>query len=374
MNSFLRKQRYLIDFTLASLARRPGKNLGLLLVYTLIVFMLASVMLFTHALRSEAIAVLKNSPEIILQRMVAGRHDLIPADYLAKIGQIRGVLERKGRLWGYFYDPAVKANYTLLVPDEAQPAAGEIRIGAAIAATRGLGLGDFISLRSADNRPFSFKVVGILDAGSQLVNADLMLLSDQSFRDLFSIPQGAYTDLVLRVRNPRELRKIAEKLLLKLPDTRPILRDEVLRTYEAIFSWRQGIVFVLMAGALLAFVIFAWDKASGLSGEERKEIGVLKAIGWETADVIRMKFWEGVAISLVAFLLGYLCAYAHVFTPPPRCSSRFSRGGRCSIPISPRFLTSICCRSPRSSFSPYFPIPWRQLFRSGVRRSPIRTR
>ncbi|MCB1852175.1 MAG: FtsX-like permease family protein [Gammaproteobacteria bacterium] len=313
MNSFLRKQRYLIDFTLASLARRPGKNLGLLLVYTLIVFMLASVMLFTHALRSEAIAVLKNSPEIILQRMVAGRHDLIPADYLAKIGQIRGVLERKGRLWGYFYDPAVKANYTLLVPDEAQPAAGEIRIGAAIAATRGLGLGDFISLRSADNRPFSFKVVGILDAGSQLVNADLMLLSDQSFRDLFSIPQWAYTDLVLRVRNPRELRKIAEKLLLKLPDTRPILRDEVLRTYEAIFSWRQGIVFVLMAGALLAFVIFAWDKASGLSGEERKEIGVLKAIGWETADVIRMKFWEGVAISLVAFLLGYLCAYAHVF-------------------------------------------------------------
>ena len=80
MNSFLRKQRYLIDFTLASLARRPGKNLGLLLVYTLIVFMLASVMLFTHALRSEAIAVLKNSPEIILQRMVAGRHDLIPAE------------------------------------------------------------------------------------------------------------------------------------------------------------------------------------------------------------------------------------------------------------------------------------------------------
>jgi len=118
---------------------------------------------------------------------------------------------------------------------------------------------------------------------------------------------------VLRVRNPRELHKIAEKLLLKLPDTRPILRDEILRTYDAIFSWRQGIVFVLMAGAILAFVIFAWDKASGLSGEERKEIGILKALGWETTDVIRMKFWEGAAISLAAFLLGYLAAYAHVF-------------------------------------------------------------
>ena len=68
-----------------------------------------------------------------------------------------------------------------------------------------------------------------------------------------------------------------------------------------------------MAGAILAFVIFAWDKASGLSAEERKEIGILKAVGWETSDVIRMKFWEGVIISLSAFLLGYLFAYLHVF-------------------------------------------------------------
>ena len=35
MRSFFRRQAYLIDFTLSSLARRPGKNLGLLLVYTL---------------------------------------------------------------------------------------------------------------------------------------------------------------------------------------------------------------------------------------------------------------------------------------------------------------------------------------------------
>jgi ABC-type lipoprotein release transport system permease subunit len=313
MKTALRKQRYLIDYTLSSLARRPGKNLGLLLVYTLIVFMLASVMLFTHALRSEATAILEESPEIIVQRMVAGRHDLIPAQYLQKMGAIRGVLQRKGRLWGYFYDPAVKANYTLMVPDGAQPADNEVEIGATIAATRGVDLGDIISLRSADNRPFSFRVAGILDADSQLISADLILLSEATFRDFFAIPEGMYTDLVLRVRNPRELRTIAEKLILALPDTRPILRDEVIRTYDAIFSWRQGIVFVLMAGAVLAFVIFAWDKASGLSGEERKEIGILKALGWETADVIRMKFWEGAAVSLLAFLLGYLLAYAHVF-------------------------------------------------------------
>ena len=313
MNQLIQKQRYLIDFTLASLFRRPGKNLGLLLIYTLIVFMLASVMLFTHALRTEARIILQGSPEIIVQKMTAGRHDLIPADYLEKMGRIRGVVGKHGRLWGYFYDPAVKANYTLMVPRDRTLQGDEIVIGATIARTRGVGLGDYLSFRSFDGRPFSFKVAEVLDEASELVSADLVLLNEEQYRDFFGIAEGYYTDLVLKVRNQNELRKIAEKLTLKLPDTRPILKEEILRTYDAVFNWRQGIVFVLLAGAVLAFIIFAWDKASGLSAEERREIGILKAIGWETSDVLRMKFWEGGIISFSAFMLGYLGAYAHVF-------------------------------------------------------------
>ncbi|MEN8167883.1 MAG: FtsX-like permease family protein [Pseudomonadota bacterium] len=310
---FFRKQRYLIDFTLSSLSRRKGKNLGLLLVYALIVFMLASVMLFTHALRKEAGIILQDSPEIILQRMVAGRHALIPADYLDRIGRLRGVSEKQGRLWGYFYDPAVKANYTMMVAEQHELTTTQVIVGAGIARTRGIGIGDYITFRSYDSQAFSFQVVDILDANSELVSADLVLMSEQAYRRTFGVPEGYFTDLVLKVRNPREVRKVAEKLSLKLPDTRPILREEILRTYDSIFAWRQGIVFVLLAGAVLAFVIFAWDKASGLSAEEKREIGILKAVGWETSDVLRMKFWEGAIISLTAFIFGYLAAYAHVF-------------------------------------------------------------
>ena len=55
---------------------------------------------------------------------------------------------------------------------------------------------------------------------------------------------------------------------------------------------------VMLGVAVLSFVIFAWDKATGLSAEERKEIGILKSVGWETADVLLLKFWEGAVISL----------------------------------------------------------------------------
>ena len=313
MRTWLRRQRYLLDYSLGAMARRPGKHLALLLVYTLIVFLLASVMLFTHSLQREARLVLAESPELIVQRMVAGRHDLIPGEHLERIAGIRGVQGSYGRLWGYFYDPAVRANYTLLVPPNDAPAAGEIRIGTALARTRGLAIGDYLSLRAASGEPFAWRVAGLIASDSELVSADLVLMAEEDFRRFFAIAPGLYTDLVLNVRNPREVQTVAEKVSLALPDSRPILREEILRTYDAVFGWRQGVVFVLLAGAILAFAIFAWDRASGLSGEERREIGILKAIGWETGDVLRMKLWEGAVLSLTAFLLGYLLAYGHVF-------------------------------------------------------------
>jgi ABC-type lipoprotein release transport system permease subunit len=313
MRVLLRRQRYLLDYSLSSLARRPGKHLALLLVYTLIVFLLASTLLFTQSLRREAALVLAESPELIVQRLLAGRHELMPADYLPRLARLRGVSESYGRLWGYFYDPAVKANYTLLVPRQDPPAPGEVILGTGVARARGLGVGDYLSLRSARGEPFSFKVAALLDADTELVSSDLMLLGAEDFRRFFALPADRFTDIVLRVPNPSEVRKVAEKIALALPDTRPILREEVLRTYDALFGWRQGVVIVLLTGALLAFVIFAFDRAAGLSAEERREIGILKAIGWETGDVLRMKFWEGAALSLTAFVAGYLLAYVHVF-------------------------------------------------------------
>ncbi len=313
MHHWIQRQRYLVDFTVGSLARRKGRNLALIAVYALIVFVLASVLLFSQALRHEATLLLASAPEVTVQRLVAGRHDLIPADYLERVANIRGVAESRGRLWGYYFDPVVAANYTFLVPLEDPPPPGKIRVGSTLAETRGLAVGDLLSLRDHEGHPIGFTVEGLLTPESALLTADLVLLNEADFRAFFGIAPDRYTDLVLTVRNPRELTKVAEKVLRALPDTRPIIRDEILRTYAAVFDWREGMVMVLLSGAVLAFIIFAWDKASGLSAEERREIGVLKAIGWETSDVMAMKLWEGLLVSVFAFLLGYLAAYVHVF-------------------------------------------------------------
>lgn len=316
MRTWIEKQKYLIDFTISSLARRRVKNVSLVAIYTLMVFLLASVMLFTHALRREAALVLARSPEVIVQRMVAGRHDLIPASYLDRIGAVRGVQKKEGRLWGYYFDPMLKANCTFMVPPAGSAAGvgpGRIAMGETLARGLGLSINAEILFPSYTGKLFTFTVGGIFPNESELVTADLVLMSEADFRAFFDYPAGHYTDIALSVANPQELHTVAGKLASRLPDSRTILREEVLRTYESIFNWREGIVLVLLCGAILAFAIFALEKASGLSADERREIGILKAIGWETSDVLRMKFWEGGLISLTAFLLGYTAAYLHVF-------------------------------------------------------------
>jgi ABC-type lipoprotein release transport system permease subunit len=289
------------------------KNIVLTLVYAFIVFTLASVIFFTEAVKHEARAVLQGAPEIVVQRLMAGRHDLIPAGYIDTLKKITGVSQVKGRLWGYYYDASTGANYTVVASGDPPMEPGTIAVGRGVSRTLHASEGDLIPLKGRDGAYVSFEVARVFSHASELVSADLIEMPAADLRTLFGIPEGYYTDLTLKVRNENELVVVADKIRRLLPDTRPILRDEILRTYDSIFDWRSGLLLVIFAGAVAAFVIFAWDKATSLSMEERREMGVLKAVGWETSEVIVMKSWEGIIISLAAFFGGTLFAYVHVF-------------------------------------------------------------
>jgi ABC-type lipoprotein release transport system permease subunit len=313
----MEKQRNIIDYTLSSLWRRRSKNISLLVVYSFVIFLLASVMFFTYSIKKEASLVLDDAPQMMVQRLVAGRQDYIPVSYADGIRRIRGVQSVRPRLWGYYYDAPSGANFTLMADEDLKGRSGVAIVGKGVTRTLKVDKNGSIPLTSYDGSNLPLTISEVLSSSSELVSADLILVSEEDFRRIFTTPVESATDLILEVRNPKELSTVAAKITQLHPDTRPILKDEILRTYDAVFDWRGGLIVVVLAGAFLAFVILAWDRATGLSAEERKEIGVLKAIGWETSDILLTKFWEGAVISLTAFFVGVLLAYAHVFL----CSS-----------------------------------------------------
>ena len=318
------RQLKILEYALASLLRRPGKTAAILVVYTLLVTILAGVLLLTNALKTEAEQLLSGGPELVVQRTLAGRHELIPTAAATDIARIPGVAAVEPRVWGYYYDSLTEANYTLLGIDPATPPLqlvsgqlprqeGECAIGAGVAAARRIAVGDDLILIDHANTGTVFTVTGVFLSESRLLTEDLVVMPTASLRGFFGVPDGMATDLAVRVANPGEIVTVATKVKRLLPDSRPITRSDLLRTYRAVFDWRSGLMLALFAATLLAFCILAWDKATGLSAGERREIGILKAIGWDTGDVLLLKFWEGLALSLLAFLLGYTLAFALVF-------------------------------------------------------------
>lgn len=310
---WIEKQKNILDFTLASIFRRKGKNMALIVVYTVVIFALASVMFFTYSIKQEAAQTLKNAPEMVVQRLAMGRHDLIPLSYMEEIKKIWGVQSVKARLWGYYYDPTNGANYTLMVNKDVPEDPGKITIGNGVARNLLAKENGIIPFKAYDGSYLFLKIKDVLSSNSELVSSDLIIVAEEDFRKIFALSDGHATDLVLKVRNANELDTIAIKITEIFPDTRPVLRKEILTTYDAVFDWRGGMIVVILSAAVLAFIILAWDKATGLSAEERKEIGILKALGWETSDVLLMKYWEGAVVSLSSFILGVLAAYLHVF-------------------------------------------------------------
>ncbi|MEW6116331.1 MAG: ABC transporter permease [Nitrospirota bacterium] len=320
----MRRHIKILEYALSSLVRRKYKNLAILLVYTFTIMLLASILFLTHALKQEASFLLLDAPDLVVQKMAAGRHDLIPVQYARAVEKIRGVKKASPRHWGYYYDALTRSNYTVLGIDTGMPGLhlvegslpsdkGQCAIGTGVAAVRSVGVGDELIIVDSHNTGTAYEITGTFSAQSNLLTYDLVVLTRGELMRFFGLPADRATDIAVEVHNEREVPTIAAKIRQVLPDTRPITKNEIIRTYDAVFNWRSGMMLVIFSSALIAFCILAWDKATGISAEEKREIGILKAIGWDTSDILELKFWEGAALSLTSFLLGSIAAYVHVF-------------------------------------------------------------
>ncbi|MFZ5799703.1 MAG: FtsX-like permease family protein [Desulfobulbus sp.] len=331
MDSGLRKHLNILDYTLLSLWRRRLKNLSILLVFAGVIFLVASFELVTQALTETADRALRNVPEITLQRLSAGRQETVPLTYMERLRGIFGIREIVPRVWGYYFDEVSGANYTVMGMDRRRmPGGKEMDLALARgdmpdpeergAAVIGQGVetvlrqkgGSLLSLFRPDLSQVSFEIAGVFAPATDILTSDLIVLHPEDARDLFRIPSGMATDLLVYVANADEVSTIARKIATLLPDTRVLTRTQIRKTYQVVFGWRSGFASVCLLTALTAFVIFAWDKASGLSPEERREISVLKILGWETADILAIRFWEGLLVAGLAFVLGCTAAYVHV--------------------------------------------------------------
>jgi putative ABC transport system permease protein len=94
---------------------------------------------------------------------------------------------------------------------------------------------------------------------------------------------------------------------------RVITKEELKRSYENMFHYKSGLFLALFIICLFSFFMIIYDKSSGLNSSEKKEIGILKAIGWSTNDILKWKFYEGIILSKMAFLSGLALSFFYIY-------------------------------------------------------------
>lgn len=329
---------YLIEFAINSLLRQKFKNIFILMVLIFLTSLLASIFFISNSIKHELSSTLKTLPQITIQKLKAGRHYDMNLSDVDEILNIVGVSDAIPRVWGYYYFANMGTNFSIIGIDEFENQYKKTLVEATKTNdfTKALDknsmiVGEGVKKALEENyykEYFNFikpdgtfkkvNIGGVFKASTNLESNDTILLPKQIALEIFGMEEDKITDIVVKVANPEEIPTVASKIQIIFPDARVITNKDLEISYQNIFDYKSGIFLALFVVSIFTFFIIVYDKASGMSSEEKREIGVLKALGWKIEDVLKEKFYESFIISFLGYIIGILIAlsFVYIFNAP----------------------------------------------------------
>ncbi len=179
-----------------------------------------------------------------------------------------------------------------------------IVIGKAIANDLKKFVGNKLNINGND-----FVVKGIYESDSPLFESVITMDIDAA-RELFNISNDKVSSFYVEPINPDEDVKIRQLINFSFKDK---LDASTASDFSAQFSGILGNLrlLVFIVAGLSAFVAGIGIMNTVLMSvfERRKEIGVLKAIGWSKIDILRMILFESLFVSFFGGVLGVLLGF-----------------------------------------------------------------
>lgn len=323
----------LLEYALSALLRRGAKNSFIFFIFTTLIFLLSSVLLISDAIKLELNRHVEALPEITLQRFIAGKQSDVPVSRVEDLLSIDGVKSAMPRVWGYYYFEVGGVNFSVMGIDafevqykeSLQKIVDTIDFNA-LSKNDGMIVGsgvkkvlsknyyeDFFKFVTSEGKWKKVTIAGVLSPDISLEANDMILLPVSLAYEILGMDKDKATDIVVRVANPEEVSMVVTKINRRYPDMRVITKEDIKVSYQHIFDYKSGFFLALFVVCAFTFFIVIFDKTSGLSSEEKKEIGILKAVGWSMDDIIKAKFYEGFVLSFCAFILGVCLALFFVY-------------------------------------------------------------
>jgi len=322
-----------LHFSLLLLLSYRQKHSGIFLLSTLLVFILASTLFISSSIQKELDSTLEAQADITLQRFQAGHPIDTPKEWIDSYLQIEGISHVQGRVYGeHYYEPKEQHFliigidfYDAQISKDMQKLVKNLDIEKFLSRKNmiiGSGVKEFFdrfhyfdsyTFRPPDRSKEKLYIYDTLPKESNLFSSDVILMSEENARKILGVDEGYVTDIILDIQNESERKKIYEKLILSHFDTRIITKEDIKRHYKNLFNYKGGFFLTLYIVVILSFLLILYQRYTMVQNEDKKEVAILRSIGWRIDAVIYLKLFENAIIAIFAYMLGIIFAYVYVY-------------------------------------------------------------
>lgn len=327
------KNSVFLNFLFLLLSKHKSKHIAIFIISILIVFLTSSILFLKNSLQKEVNSTLENQSDFIIQKINSGKTQNIPTSWIDDFSSINGVTSVQQRVYGLYYFMPENIYFTIIGIDFFEETTNKnIKELLNI-----LNISDFLSTNSMiigngvkkifdkyhyfDSYDFklsnknleTIKISKDLPKESNIVANDLIIMDINLAKKILNINENEATDIILNVPNNLERQNVKEQILLEHSNIRVLQKDELKKMYENMFNYKGGIFLILFIVVLFTFILILYQRYSMISSTDKREIGILKAVGWSIKDIIKLKIMENFIVGFMAFIIGVILAYIFIF-------------------------------------------------------------
>ena len=327
------KNSVFFNFLFLLLIKHKSKHIAIFIISILIVFLISSVLFISNSLKKEVFSTLNNQSDFIIQKTNNGKIFDTPISWVDDFSSINGVKNVQQRVYGLYYFMPENIYFTIVGVDLFEEHTNKnIKELLSI-----LNISDFLrndsmiigngikkifdkyhyfdsyDFKLLAKQSLNVKIFKDLPQEANLVANDLIIMDINLAKKILNIDEENSTDIVLNVPNDLEKQNIKEQLILKHSNIRILQKENLKKEYENMFNYKGGIFLVLFIVVIFTFILILYQRYSMISSSDKKEIGILKAVGWSIKDIIKLKIIENFIVGFMAFIIGVIIAYIFVF-------------------------------------------------------------
>ncbi len=327
------KNSVFFNFLFLLLIKHQSKHLAIFIISIFIVFLISSVLFIKNSLQKEIFSTLENQSDFIIQQTNGSKIVNTPVSWIDDFSSINGVKNTQQRVYGQYYFLPENVYFTIvgidLFEENTNKKLNELLKSLDISnflENDSMIIGDgikkiFDKYHYFDSYDFklsnsdlkNIKVFNSLPKDLNLVANDLIIMDINLAKEILNINENESTDIVLNVPNNLERQNVKEQLLLEHSNLRILQKDELKKEYENMFNYKGGIFLILFIVVLFTFILILYQRYSMISSTDKKEIGILKAVGWSIKDIIKLKIMENFIVGFMAYIIGVVFSYIFVF-------------------------------------------------------------